>query len=73
MSRSNRTSGALRPEAASSSILHDIDAICVKLPVRDPMAEQKLLTPLDVAKRLQINERTVTQWPGSDDDGARGK
>ncbi len=49
-------------KTALSSILHDIDANCVKLPVRDLMAEQKLLTPFDVAKRLQINERTVTQW-----------
>ncbi len=44
------------------SILHDIDANCVKLPVRDLMAQQTLLTPSDVAKRLQMNERTVTQW-----------
>jgi len=34
----------------------------VKLPVRDLMAQQILLTPSDVAKRLQMNERTVTQW-----------
>jgi excisionase family DNA binding protein len=26
------------------------------------MVEQKLLTPFNVAKRLQVNERTVTQW-----------
>ena len=26
------------------------------------MAQQILLTPFDVAKRLQMNERTVTQW-----------
>ncbi len=26
------------------------------------MAEEKLLTPVDVAKYLQINERTVTLW-----------
>ena len=43
-------------------ILHDIDAICAKLPMRDLMTEHILLTPLDVAKRLQMNERTVTQW-----------
>ncbi len=30
--------------------------------MRDLMAEQILLTPHDVAKRLQMNERTVTQW-----------
>ena len=30
--------------------------------MRDLMAQQILLTPTDVAKRLQINERTVTQW-----------
>jgi len=42
--------------------LHDIDAICVKLPKRDLMVEQRYLTPFDVAKRLQMNERTVTQW-----------
>ncbi len=30
--------------------------------MRDLMTEQILLTPLDVAKRLQMNERTVTQW-----------
>ncbi len=42
--------------------MHDIDANCVKLPVRDLMAQQILLTPSDVAKRLQMNERTVTQW-----------
>jgi excisionase family DNA binding protein len=30
--------------------------------MRDLMAEQRLLTPSDVAKRLQMNERTVTQW-----------
>ncbi len=27
-----------------------------------PMAEQKLLTPAQVAERLQIHERTVTRW-----------
>jgi excisionase family DNA binding protein len=42
--------------------LHEIDAICVKLPKRDLMVEQRYLTPFDVAKRLQMNERTVTQW-----------
>ena len=42
--------------------MHDIDAICVKLPKRDLMVEQRYLTPFDVAKRLQMNERTVTQW-----------
>ena len=47
---------------AFRSILHDIDAICAKLPMRDLMTEHILLTPLDVAKRLQMNERTVTQW-----------
>lgn len=26
------------------------------------MAEDKLLTPPQVAERLQVNERTVTQW-----------
>ena len=26
------------------------------------MVEQRYLTPFDVAKRLQMNERTVTQW-----------
>jgi excisionase family DNA binding protein len=26
------------------------------------MTEPKLLTPSDVANRLQMNERTVTQW-----------
>jgi excisionase family DNA binding protein len=26
------------------------------------MAEIKLLTPTQVAQRLQVNERTVTQW-----------
>ncbi len=26
------------------------------------MAEQKLLTPAQVADRLQIHERTVTRW-----------
>ena len=30
--------------------------------MRDLMTEQILLTPLDVAKHLQMNERTVTQW-----------
>ncbi len=42
--------------------MHDIDAICAKLLVRDLMTQQILLTPSDVAKRLQMNERTVTQW-----------
>ena len=26
------------------------------------MSEEKLLTPPQVAKHLQVNERTVTQW-----------
>ncbi len=26
------------------------------------MNDKKLLTPTDVADRLQVNERTVTQW-----------
>ncbi len=26
------------------------------------MNNEKLLTPVDVANRLQVNERTVTQW-----------
>ncbi len=26
------------------------------------MNDKKLLTPTDIAKRLQVNERTVTQW-----------
>ena len=26
------------------------------------MSNEKLLTPTDVANRLQVNERTVTQW-----------
>ncbi len=26
------------------------------------MNEKKLLTPTDVANRLQVNERTVAQW-----------
>ncbi len=30
--------------------------------MRDLMAQQILLTPSDVAKRLKMNERTVTQW-----------
>ncbi len=30
--------------------------------MRDLMTQQKLLTPINVAKRLQMNERTVTQW-----------
>ncbi len=47
---------------ALRSILNDIDAICAKPPIRDLMTEQILLTPFDVAKRLQMNERTVTQW-----------
>ena len=47
---------------AFRAILHDIDAIRAKLTVRDLMTEQVLLTPQDVAKRLQMNERTVTQW-----------
>jgi excisionase family DNA binding protein len=34
----------------------------MKLPMRDLMTEQRLLTPSNVAKRLQMNERTVTQW-----------
>ncbi len=42
--------------------MREIDAICVKLPKRDLMVEQRYLTPFDVAKRLQMNERTVTQW-----------
>ncbi len=42
--------------------MHDIDAFCVKLSMRGLMAQQILLTPPDVAKRLQMNERTVTQW-----------
>ena len=42
--------------------MHDVDAIIVKLSMRDLMAEQILLTPSDVATRLQMNERTVTQW-----------
>ncbi len=42
--------------------MHDVDANCMKLPIFDLMAQQKLQTPLDVAKRLQVNERTVTQW-----------
>ena len=33
-----------------------------KLLMRYLMAQQILLTPTDVAKCLQINERTVTQW-----------
>ncbi len=49
-------------KAALITILHDIDAICAKLPVRDLMTQKILLTPSDVAKRLQMNERTVTQW-----------
>ena len=48
--------------AALILILNDIDAICAKLPVRDLMTQQILLTPSDVANRLQMNERTVTQW-----------
>ncbi len=40
----------------------DIDANCVKLPMRDLIVEEKLLTPLNVAKRIQINERTVLGW-----------
>ena len=43
-------------------MLHDIHAICAKLPKRDLMTLQLLLTPSDVAKRLQMKERTVTQW-----------
>ena len=42
--------------------MSDIDAIRAKPPMRDLMTEQILLTPFDVAKRLQMNERTVTQW-----------
>jgi len=49
-------------KAALILILHDVDAIIVKLPMRDLMTQQILLTPSDVAKRLQMNERTVTQW-----------
>ncbi len=49
-------------KAALIPILHDVDAILVKLPVRDLMTQQLLLTPSDVAKRLQMNERTVTLW-----------
>ena len=49
-------------KAALILILNDIDAICAKLPVRDLMTQQILLTPSDVANRLQMNERTVTQW-----------
>ncbi len=49
-------------KAALILILHDVDAICPKLPMRDLMTQQILLTPSDVAKRLQMNERTVTQW-----------
>ena len=30
--------------------------------MRDLMDQRILLTPFDVAKRLQMNERTVTQW-----------
>jgi excisionase family DNA binding protein len=30
--------------------------------MRDLMAQQTLLTPSDVANRLQMNERTVTLW-----------
>jgi excisionase family DNA binding protein len=30
--------------------------------MRDLMTQQLLLTPSDVAKRLQMNERTVTLW-----------
>ncbi len=26
------------------------------------MNNDKLLTPIDIANRLQVNERTVTQW-----------
>ena len=49
-------------KARLSSILREIDANCVKLPVCDLMIEEKLLTPLNVAEYIQINERTVTQW-----------
>ena len=49
-------------KAALILILHDVDAIIVKLPMRDLMTQKILLTPSDVAKRLQMNERTVTQW-----------
>ncbi len=49
-------------KAALILILLDVDAIIVKLPMRDLMTQQLLLTPSDVAKRLQMNERTVTQW-----------
>ena len=30
--------------------------------MRDLMTQKILLTPSDVAKHLQMNERTVTQW-----------
>jgi len=34
-----------------------------KWPARRPMMNNdKLLTPVDIANRLQVNERTVTQW-----------
>ena len=49
-------------KAALILILHDVDAIIVKLSIRDLMTQKILLTPSDVAKRLQMNERTVTQW-----------
>ena len=49
-------------KAALILILHDSGAILVKLPVRDLMTQQILLTPSDVARRLQMNERTVTIW-----------
>ncbi len=49
-------------KAALILILHDINAICVKLSMRDLMTQKILLTPSDVAKRLQMNERTVTLW-----------
>ena len=42
--------------------MHEIDAIRSKLPMHDFMNQLILLTPFDVAKRLQMNERTVTQW-----------
>ncbi len=49
-------------KAALILILHDVDASIVKLPMRDLMTQKILLTPSDVAKRLQMNERTVTLW-----------
>ncbi len=49
-------------KAALILILNDIDAIRSKLPMHDFMNQKILLTPFDVAKRLQMNERTVTHW-----------